>query len=284
MDYLQKQTGYFLDQFKTNLRREYNRNSLLKSEIANIKVLVNSNKLNPTIRTARSFKKTIETASARVDAFLSKASKYLFNFGSSSSKFLISEASEDHNHSEIFLKGDKVFTITNRIKDYLGSIKLLKPLSERIKCTIGDYCVLNDIETNITRKLIIDLFQFKNLEGASPEAFESMKRLRAESFNFPALNILANVQDVRNCNVERIYMKNGKKTIKCTFEITVVSEGTSSKSFDKANTPVSNSKKGILDSFIKNSKVSYETSYGCIIEYCRDGDRWIANTFSYSKL
>lgn len=126
----------------------------------------------------------------------------------------------------------------------------------------NDFFILYEIEKKTIKNIMNDLFNFRDIKNSTTETLESLKNFRSDCLNQPISNIKLSIKDIRRSNIEKVYIKNQKKTIKCSYEITILTEGN-----DK-----------------DNIKVTYELNYGCIIEFCKEEGIWKTNSFSYSKL
>ncbi|KAI4291998.1 hypothetical protein PAPHI01_1272 [Pancytospora philotis] len=127
----------------------------------------------------------------------------------------------------------------------------------------SDYAVLSHIENALLPAIMEDAFAFKVSGAVSEEVSSTLRRLRNEAIARNSLNN-AHVQlsDLRRVQVDRVFIKNFRKLVKCRFEFTVTTAGEADGQIRRADAHYS----GVMD-FAKN----------------RD-DVWIADNFSYERL
>lgn len=125
-----------------------------------------------------------------------------------------------------------------------------------------DFQVLSRIENETVPQIMLDLFGYRVLRNTAHEAAESLKKMRSELLSSGLKNTKISLVDVRQTGIEKVYVKNLKKLVKCRFEFTVEVGGYVDRKYD-----------------------SHERHFSGIIEFVKDeaGD-WVAGSFSHEAV
>lgn len=127
---------------------------------------------------------------------------------------------------------------------------------------LHDYGVLRAVENRIVPRILTDLFDFKELGDVSMEALESLRKMRAGLVAGGLQKVRIGLADLRQTKIEKVHVKNLRKTVKCVFEFTAEIRG-----------------RGM------QGDVREERHFGGAMEFIRDdGGRLVANSFSYERL
>ncbi|ELA42413.1 uncharacterized protein VICG_00512 [Vittaforma corneae ATCC 50505] len=167
---------------------------------------------------------------------------------------------------------DKFFERAFNIPQYYGGVRdvigphalsnIFEPLNYLSNSRVyKDYKVLQKIENRIIPEILKRLFGFKELDNTTKETDESLKHLKEYIFNqerdWTDKEII--LEDIRSVETESVNVKNLKKTVKCSFELSVILSG------------VHNDKR-------KNLR----ESFSCSFDFINENGRWIASNFSFS--
>ncbi|ORD97451.1 hypothetical protein HERIO_683 [Hepatospora eriocheir] len=125
-----------------------------------------------------------------------------------------------------------------------------------------NYKMLNYIRNNQIVNLMFDLFEYKEIKKVLPDTVERLKEIRSDIMeNRDLKEKLIKVRDIRNVSIDNITVKNLKKTIIMSFELSVDLIGKNSK--------------GEFKRFPKN--------YSCYVNLIKLGNEWVVNSFNFNK-
>lgn len=177
------------------------------------------------------------------------------------------------------------FLITNNLKDYCSAPKTDNFLEKSFKVpkyfnalknqvlgpfeqylsqfkVFKEYKALKRIENELIPEIIKKSFKFgENNKNVTKETEESLKQLKKHIFESEKdwINKEITVVDIRQVETESIKIVNIKKTVKCTFEISVVLSGD-----------------------LNGVKRHVKQSFNCSLDFIYENKEFIASNFSYS--
>lgn len=170
---------------------------------------------------------------------------------------------------------DRFFEKTFDIPQYYGGIRdpNIRPLLDKLSNSFfrltrldrlpvfREYKVIKRLEDKAIPEIFKRLFNFKELESVTKEAEETLKQLKETLIQSEPgwIDKEITLEDVRMVETESIGVKNLKKTVKCTFEMTAV-----------------------LSGYENGKKRNVRQSFDCSFDFVDKGGEWVVSSFSFT--